>query len=109
MKNSFRALSRVIGMGPSYLYTGDSWKTLAPNLIALLACSDDTETMRRVAQDQIKSGGKIEHLIDRVQATPSASFSSAFRKANAVALDAGQTTVMEVTLYDFYSLEPFDY
>lgn len=93
-------------MGPNRGADDSSWKTLTAVFIAFLACADDAETMRRVALEQVQDGAKMEWRLGRVQETPSASFALAFRKAKAAALSAGQTTVMEVTFYDVYSLEP---
>ncbi|KAK8134786.1 DNA polymerase zeta catalytic [Apiospora sp. TS-2023a] len=99
----FPVLSRVIGTDPSCMDEDRSpgITKLAPVLIALLVCPDDAETMRRVADDQLKN----EYSFNCPQETPSESFSSVYRTAKAAALGAGQTTVLEVTHYESDSLE----
>ncbi|KAK7978615.1 DNA polymerase zeta catalytic [Apiospora saccharicola] len=72
----FPFLSRVIGTGPSSMN-----------------------------EDRIPGINKLAPRSDCAPETPSASFSSVYRTAKAAVLDAGQTTVMEVTLYESDSLE----
>ncbi|KAI1134452.1 hypothetical protein F5Y05DRAFT_417324 [Hypoxylon sp. FL0543] len=76
---------------------------MASTLVLLFACSNDAETMYAVVQGRTFGGHPSYKSV--IQNTPSASFPLAFKRAKSAALDAGQTTVMVVTLHDVHNLE----